>query len=124
MTQKQMVVYAPEGQVRRVVSDEVRIARMRIRADNNHEMRELAKLALTNPVVELLISAYILIQMRRHGYFNGLTGAFEEAALMAMISGCVGFQQLAPQIPAIAAGGSDVLGALSKAAPGLLALGG
>jgi hypothetical protein len=103
-----------------MISDAVKVARIKASADKELKAMELAKALITNPAVELLLSAYILIQMRQHKLFSGVTGGVEEATLMALIAGCVGLQQVAPLAPSIAQGAEG----LGKAIPGLLAIAG
>ena len=101
-----------------MISDSVKLAKINARAARELKAMELAKAVITNPAVELILAAYIVIQMRKHGLFSGLSGGVEEASLMAFIAGCVGLQQIAPLAPAIAQGAEGI----GKAIPSLLSL--
>ena len=100
-------------------SEALKLAKFQSQAVLQAKAIDLGKTIVTNPAFELIMSAYILIQMRKHHVFEGFTGSLEEAALMTAIAGCVGLQQIAPLMPYIAQGAES----LGKAIPGMLALG-
>jgi hypothetical protein len=93
-------------------SEAVRIAEIKVQADTIREM-------LHNPVVEI-IAAYVIIELLQRYPTNkpimgSIAGTVAEAGCLA----AVGMQQIAPLAPALAQGTES----LSKAIPGLLALG-
>lgn len=101
-----------------MISDSVKIAKIKARADKDVAMMNMIRAIAGNPAIELLGSALVLIEMRKHKLFDGVSGSIEEAALMAMIAGAVGLQQVAPLAPSMAQGAEGI----GKALPGILAL--
>ena len=93
-------------------SEAVRMAEIKAQSDN---LREL----LHNPVIEI-IAAYTIIELLQrypssHPIIGSAAGTIAEAGCLA----AVGMQQLSPLAPYIAQGTESI----SKAFPGLLALG-
>lgn len=105
-----------------MINDNLKIARIYARAERAKNNAEILRLLMTNPVVELLagIMAISYLNKGSQSWLESATGidlaaGGEYAGLVAII----GLQQLAPLVPAIAAGAEG----LSKSLPAMLALG-
>ena len=89
------------------MNEQLKIKRVEARAVMTHDQIELLKEVMRNPVIELIGAAAILNYMTRSQ--NQFFAGFNNAAAMTAITTVVGFQQLAPSLPTLAA-----------AAPGLV----
>jgi hypothetical protein len=87
-------------------------------------IREISKTLMTNPIIEL-VGGFVLVEtLQRYPTSRPIIGNLQGNVIEAAIAGIVSVQQLAPSIPYIAQGTSDILGAVSKlAGPALLAAG-
>ena len=101
-----------------MISDAVKLAKIKARAEKDIATMALIKAVASNPVVELLTSAIVIIELPKNGFFPGTFCPAEEALLMAACTAAVGLQQVAPLAPYIAQG-TEVL---TKAIPGLLSI--
>jgi hypothetical protein len=106
-----------------MISDSVKIAKLKARAERDLAYTDLAKTVIDNPVFELLVGIMAITYLNKgdKSWYQSLTGidlkaGGEFAGLVAII----GLQQIAPLAPSIAQGAEGI----SKAIPGLLAIAG
>ena len=104
-----------------MISDTVKIAKVKARAEKDIAQIGLVKELAKNPVIELLAGVAVITYLNKgdKSWYQSLTGidlkaGGEFAGLIAVI----GLQQIAPLAPSIAQGTEG----LSKALPGILAL--
>lgn len=103
-----------------MISDSVKIAKINARAARDIKAMELLKVMATNPIVEL-VSLYLIVEtLQRYPRNEPILGTISGLALEVAGTTAVGLQQIAPLMPAIAQGGSDIV----KALPGLIAAAG
>ena len=108
-----------------VTSENLKIAKLYARTERDKANIELAREILRNPVFELLLGVTAISYLNKgsQSWLESATGidlaaGGEYAGLIAII----GLQQIAPLVPAIAAGAGPAAGTLTKLLPALTAL--
>ena len=96
-------------------SDNLKIAKLYARTERDRNNCELARLILTNPVLELVAGLSVLEYQARHGNIGGATNIAGQAALL----GIIGVQVLAPVLPVITESTKPLLDTAIKALPAL-----
>lgn len=97
------------------MNDALRLARLHARAQHEHDLLELGKMVLSNPVGEILIGTTIIEMLYRAGFYNASQRDIGGKAVI----GAVVVQQLAPSIPALAGAASQIFSAGMKAIPAI-----
>lgn len=97
------------------MNDAVRIARIQAKSERDKQYLEMLKMALSNPVGEILIGTTIVELLYKSGFYNAAQRDIGGKAII----GAVVVQQLAPSIPALAGAASQIFSAGVKAIPAI-----
>jgi hypothetical protein len=106
------------------MSTELTVAKVQAKSANHKADVELMRELLKNPVVEALAGTMIVISLRKSGFFQGVTGSLEEGVLETAILSIILAQQIAPSIPYLVQGTTEMGKVMSSIAPMLAAAGG
>jgi hypothetical protein len=99
---------------------EIKIAREERKREQIRANSEMISALLKNPALTILLSYIVLELLQKYKITSGgLTGGFEEGAVMTGIVTTVGLQQIAPMLPDIIRSSGEGLTALLKAIPAL-----
>jgi hypothetical protein len=105
-----------------MISEAVKLARLQAKKERDLAEIGLLRDLVKNPVVEL-VGGYVLVEyLQRHPTARPIIGNLQGNAIEAAFTAIIAVQQLAPSVPYLAQGASDVLGAVGKLAPVLGAL--
>jgi hypothetical protein len=105
------------------MSTELTVAKVEARASKHKADVELMRELLRNPVVEALAGTMVVVSLRKAGFFQGVTGALEEGVLETAILSIILAQQIAPSIPYLVQGTTEMGKVISSIAPMLAAAG-
>lgn len=103
------------------MDESTKLRRTEIRANRDIKRSEANRdiiLALVkNPVVDLIAGFVVVEALQRFPSDHPIIGNLQGDLIEAALAGIVSIQALAPSIPYIAQGTSDLLGAVGKVAP-------
>lgn len=98
-------------------SEALILAREQKKIAQANAYKEIALALIKNPVAEILVGYIAIEYLQSKKIIPSMAGNFAESGILTSVYA----QQMAPLMPYIAQAGGDILGALGKLAPVLLA---
>lgn len=98
------------------MSKETKVAEIKADSEMAIKLIDLAKEAMSNPVVEIILAYLVIEAAQRRGLLPDVAGNVAEGGVLTAVA----WQQIAPSVPYLVQGGTELLKSLASAAPMLI----